>query len=464
MESFVQNLRSLIKFVAVVAILVAVYLFVAEFNLQRDMTEANIYSLASQSESIARSIDTSTTLYFFHTPQQGSKQIDPERVRTLLKQYASLNDSITFREVDHTRRPNLARKHNVRSNNTVMIKAGDRTRKIGPFDMIKMTGRRRRETKFQGESAISTALQKLTLSTDRTIYFTTGHGEYQRSRARRNSVSRWFNGLRDEGYRMEPFNPLTDTLPDTRDLIVMVGPSEEYGEDILAGFRKWHQRGGNLLIAVGGNLAKSLNPLLSGTGLEYNAQFLIDPARRVRSLQSLVNPFVFAPKLKSHPAVRAVKDQGLGIQMGRSTALSVSGDTAQALLRTSGEAFAKTVGSIDEKISTEFNPETDQRGPFTVGAVVSSDSRGTLLAFGSPTLFANSYLQQAPGNEDFALNLVNWLFDRDVSLGIRATPSDYNRVSVTARQAYLLEIIALGVIPLGIILWGGVVWWNRKNR
>lgn len=464
MESLLQNLRSVIKFVALVAILVAVYLFVAEYDLQRDMTEASIYSLSSQSKSIARSVDASTTFYFFHTPQQGGGQVEAERVRTLLKRYASINDALSFREVDHTRRPNLAKKHNVRSNNTVLIKSGNKTRKIGPFDMIKMTGRRRRQRQFQGESAISTALQKMTLSTDRTVYFTTGHGEYKRTRARRNSVSQWVRGLEDEGYTVEAYNPLIDSLPDTRDLVVLAGPSETFGEDLLGRLRKWNHNGGNLLLAVGGNLAPSFNPLLQETGLRYEGYYLIDPARRVRSLQSLVNPYVFAPKLESHPAVRAVKDQGLGVQMGRSTALSVTADTAQALLSTSGEAFGKSVGSIDQEISTDFNPDTDVRGPFKVGAVVSQSDRGKILAFASPTLFSNSYLQQAPGNEDFALNLVNWVFDREVSLGIRATPSDYNRVTVTAQQAYLLELIALGLIPLGIILWGGVAWWNRKNR
>lgn len=464
MESLLQNLRNVIKFLAVVAILVAIYLFGAELGLQRDMTEANIYSLTERSRSIARSITEPTTLYFFHTPQQGSGTLDPERVRTLLKQYARTNDKITFKEIDHTRRPNLARKHSIRSNNTILIKTGNKTRKLSRYDLLKISGRRRRSRKFKGEAAISTALLKMTHTTDRKVYFTSGHGEYSRTPTRGMSVSRWVSGLKEEGYTVEEFNPLTDALPDTRDLIVIAGPSREFSDRILTGLADWNARGGNLLIAAGGNVGPSMNTLTDTLGIRFNARYIIDPARRVQTLQSLVNPFVFTPKIMSHPAVRAVKEQGLGLQMGRATSLSLVSDTPQALLRTSGEAYGKPAGTSGEKISTTFNPESDVRGPFTVGAVSTKPSRGKVLVFGSATLFENSYLRSAPGNEDLAVNLVNWVFDRSVSIGIRATPSDYNRVTVPASQAYVLELIALGVIPLGIILWGGWVWWNRKNR
>ncbi|MFB6347111.1 MAG: DUF4350 domain-containing protein [bacterium] len=463
MQSVVQNLRNVIKFTALVAILVAAYLFAAEVDIQRDMMEANIYSLTERSRTIARKIRKPTTLYFFHTPSQTGSQIEPERVRTLLKQYARVNANITFSEVDHTRRPNLAQKHGVTSNNTILIQSAGRTKKLGTYDLLKITGRRRRSSKFKGEAAITASLLKMTQATDRVVYFATGHGEYSHKPARRATVSKWAKGLREEGYSVEPINLLTDAMPDTRNLIVSVGPSRAYSNRVLTRLSKWYKKGGNLILAASPQTAPSVNLLTKPTGIRFEAHYIIDQARKVRTLQSLVNPFVFAPKIKSHPAVESIKDQGLGIQTGRSTSIKVSPDTAQKLLVTSGEAFAKPANS-DDKIKTSFNPETDERGPFTIGAVSTQHGSGKLLAFGSPTLFANNYLGQAPGNEDFALNLVNWIFDRAVSIGIRATPSNYNQVTVTANQANSLQIIALGVIPLGIILWGGWVWWSRKNR
>lgn len=463
MKNLVQNLRSFLKFFALLAILLVVNLFVARLNVHWDMTEANIYSLSDRSLETARNVQKSLTLYFFHTPEAGSGQVDTERIRTLIRQYARTNEAITFKEVDHTRNPELARKHNVRQNNVILIKTGNRTSKLSQYDLMEFAGPRGRNRKFRGESALTTALVKMTRATDRKIYFTSGFGEYTHQSAQSRSVSRWAQSLRDEGYSLKALNLLTDDMPDTRDMIVVLDPNKDYSSGVISRLRNWSQKGGNLLVAASPESAESVNAVLKGYGLAIQSNQIVDPSRRVQSLQSLVNPFVFAPKLQSHPALSSLRDQGLAVQMGRSAALTVSSDTPETLLETSSEAFAKPLEPGE--ISTSFNPQTDEKGPFTVGAVNSfGKDKGKLFVFGSASLFANSLLSQTPGNKTFAVNLANWTFDREVSLGIRATPSDYNQVTVTAGQSYVLQLISLVIIPLGIICWGGWVWWNRKNR
>jgi ABC-type uncharacterized transport system involved in gliding motility auxiliary subunit len=463
MKNFTQTSRTILKFLAVVVILVVLNVLAQRGGLQWDMTEADLYSITDRSRDIARGVEESTTIYFFHTPQSGRSTIDPSRVRILLRQYDRTGKNITFEEVDHTRNPGLAREHGIRKNNVILIKSGKRTKKLGRFDLMQFSRRRGGQRQFRGESAITTALLKMSRATDRSVLFASGHGEYRTEPARDRSLSRWSQSLSEEGYTVKSFNPLTDDLPDTRDMVVISDPTREYSSGILERLKKWRNNGGNLLVAASPPSGKTLNPLLEGSGLQFEARQIIDPQRRVQSLQSLVNPFVFAPMLESHPALSSLKDQGLAVQMGRSAPLQLRSDTPQKLLTTSGEAMAKPL--TGKKIRVEFNPETDERGPFTVGAVVKpDDDRGTVLAFGSPTLFGDAYLGRTPGNESFAVNLINWVFDRDVSLGIQPTPSDYNRVRVPAGQAFVLQVTALFVIPLGILLWGGWVWWNRKNR
>ena len=463
MKNLTQTSRTLLKFLAVVVILVVLNVLAQRGGLQWDMTEADLYSITDRSRDIARGVKESTTIYFFHTPQSGQSTIDPNRVRILLRQYDRTGERITFEEVDHTRNPGLARKHGVRKNNVILIKSGKRTKKLGRFDLMKFSQRRGGQRQFRGESAITTALLKMSQATDRSVFFVSGHGEYRTEPARDRSMSRWSESLSEEGYTVESFNPLTDNFPDTRDLVVISDPTRDYSSGVLERLRKWRKNGGNFLIAASPPSGTNLNPLLEGSGLEFQSRQIIDPQRRVQSLQSLVNPFVFAPMLESHPALSSLKDQGLAVQMGRSAPIQLRSDTPQKLLSTSAEAMAKPL--TGKKIRSEFNPETDERGPFTVGAVLNPDNaQGTVLAFGSPTLFGDAYLGRTPGNESFAVNLVNWVFDRDVSLGIQPTPSNYNRVRVPAGQAFVLQVTALVVIPLGILLWGGWVWWNRKNR
>lgn len=463
MRNLVQNARTLLKFVAVVAILVVVNVFAARLDVQWDMTEADLYSITERSRRIVRNVEEPLTLRLFHTPRTGRSGFDVDRLRTLLRQYARAGEAVSFEEVDQTLNPGLAREHGVSQNNVVLLQSGNRTTKLGPTDLLKFTGPRRRQRQFRGESAITTALLKMTRATDRTVHFARGHGEHSTESTRGRSVSQWSSALGEEGYATESFNPLTSDAPDTRDMIVLLNPTKSYSDGVVDRLREWNRKGGNLLVAVGPATVQSLNGLFEGTGMVFERRQIIDTERRVRSLQSLVNPFVFAPELAAHPVLGGLREQGYAVRMGRSAPVSLESDTAEELLGTSNEAISKPL--TGEKVSTSYNLGTDERGSFTVGALREGDGRrGHLLAFGSPTLFEDAYFGQSPGNESLALNLVNWAFDRNVSLGIQPTPADYNRVTVTAGQSLALQVIALFVIPLGIVLWGGWVWWNRKNR
>lgn len=469
MNTLFQNLRTLGKLTAVVVILVVVNLAVAEFDWQWDMTEANLYTLSSKTEETVRDLEDPLTMYFFHAEQRGASRINPDLIRRLVSQYQRLNPSISFEEIDPNRNPSMAREYNIRQNNTLVLEVEGRTKTLGQFDLYEFPRRRMAaqgaSPKFRGERAITEALVNLTSATDRVVYFTEGHGEYQRSRAQSRTVSRWANSLEEEGYTVETLNPLIKDLPDTRDLMVVLDPVQDLNDALLKELRGWYRNGGNLILAASPESATALNPVLDGTGLEYQANQIIDPARRVRSIQALVNPFIFAPRLTSHPSVQSIKEQGLVIQVGRSSSIRVNGDTGQALMRTSSDAYAKPLGQDQEEVSMEYNEETDQQGPFVVAAAVSTpDTRGRLAAFGNASLFGNSLLGQAPGNSNFGVNLVNWIFDRQVSLGIEAVPLDYNRVTVTQQQAMVIQVIALVAIPLFILIWGGWVWWKRKNR
>ncbi|MFB6347356.1 MAG: hypothetical protein ABEK50_16655, partial [bacterium] len=179
---------------------------------------------------------------------------------------------------------------------------------------------------------------------------------------------------------------------------------------------------------------------------------------------SLLNPFIFVPKLGNHPVLKSLKEQGVLVQVGRSapielTAPTAGGDTATKILITSSQAFSKPIG---QKVRPEFNPETDRRETFTVGAVWSNQRGAKVVGLGNVTFLTNQMFRNT-GNKNFALNLVNWIFERQVSLSIRPTPSDYNKVTLTAGQVQLIQAISMGLIPIFILAWGGAVWWKRKN-
>ena len=461
MSRLVQNTRLVIRMVAVIAILVVVNVAAAQWDKQWDMTESGLYSISDQTRRIAQSLESSAELIFFHMESERSSSLDPKWVRTLLKNYASLSENIRFREVNPNVAPSDARNYRVRQNNTVVVKVEKNHRKLAPFDLVRM--RRRGKNMFRGEPAVTGALKQLTTVTDRTIRMATGHGEIGTGGASRGrSVSKLRSTLEDEGFTVDSWDPLKNEHPDTRDLIVGLDPQSSYSPGIVENLHEWYRRGGNLLLA--GNLRNrsEFNSLLQPFNLNMRNRQILGQNWQFY-YRTLGDPFLFAPSLESHPILQPLKDEKLNVLMGRSAPLSADTETMKPLLKTSARAYSKPVKQSSRELNPQFQQATDRRGPFTVGWVSKqAQNRGKFVVFSNANLLGNQLIQRA-GNQDFSRNLVNWFFNREISIGIQPKPIGQNTVRVTPNQAFALQLISLIGIPFLVLIWGGAVWWKRKN-
>lgn len=464
MSPLIQNLRTAVKLFALIVILGVVNLAADRYDRRWDLTEASLYTLSPRTVETLGTLDRDGTLFFFHTDQLQSGPADASMIRRLLRRYADRSSRLTFREVDPTRSPNLAREYDIRENNAIVVRVGERSSTVDSFDLYEFQrprrGPGRGERRFRGESAVTSALIKLTESTDRVVYFSTGSGEYERRPGRGRTASEWVSGLEGDGYSVDSLNPLVGSLPDTKDLVVVLDPREGFPVDAARRLRGWYRRGGNLLVVSSPSAAEGLNPLLAGTSMRFAARQIVASRDRRHPMR----PLLFRPALEGHAAVRPLRDQGLTVLLGRSTYLETEGDTFRRILTTGSNACAKPLMGPGDEFQLTCNPPADVEGDFTVAAATSNDAGGRLVALGSALTVGDSLLGQAPGNRQLALNLVNWMLERQVSLQIASVPLDYNRVQVTASQATVLQVVSLILLPLGILVWGGTVWWKRRNR
>lgn len=462
MSSITQNVRLFIKILAFVAILVVVNLVVNQWDVKWDMTKSGLYSLSEQSRTIARDIDRETELIFFHSEEAQSRlPLNPLWVRTLLKQYSKESPRIAFSEINLNAQPGEAKKYQIRQNNSVVVKVGEQHETLKPLDLINM--RRRGESTFKGERAVTNALKNLTTVTERTVWFSTGHGEVPVTGGRGRTASAFRNKVQTSGFSAKTFNPLNDDLPSTDDLIVVLDPQSAFSRAVINRFKQWNADGGHLLIAGNPDNRTAVNALTEPLGgslerrqiLGQNWQFYY---------RSQGNPFLISPKFETHPVLDPLRDEGLSLLMGRSAPLSVDTGVYDPLLKSSGEAYAKPLKQNQRRIEPRFNPDEDVRGAFTVGAVLQgAKQRGKVVLMGNADLFGDQLFEQA-GNKNFAMNLVNWFLERRISLGIEPTPLRSNVVkNISPTQAYTLQIVSLIVVPLVILIWGVVVWWTRKN-
>ncbi|MFB6355717.1 MAG: Gldg family protein [bacterium] len=477
--SLVQNTRTVIKLIAVVAILFIVNLGAHRMDWQADMTEANLYTLSDQTHSVLEDVDKKITLLFFHPEAKtGQKRsiVKVDWVRGLLNRYESSSSKVTFREVDPDIKINLAERYNVRGNNkanAIVVKIGKNHSTITPRDMYKfkrsMMGARPQS--FRGEEAVTSAILNLTRTTNRDVLFMTGHGEYRlqasgtprrRQRGQQQgsrSLTSWKSALSGEGFTPRTWNPVENKdLPDTRNLLVIYDPQRPISKSLSEKISKWYHDGGNLFLVSAPENIGNLSSLAQKIGFSYESGYVVG-ARR--PMQFARQPFVFSPVYGTHPAVKNLRKQGIHMVLGRSCSLTSTGDASvSTVLKSSRKSYVKSIPADGEELVVQ-QQSGDPSGPFKVGLARSKPGRAVALC--STTAFSDVLFGKF-GNKDVAMNLTNWTLKRSTALGIRPRPLNYNRIQVTNPNArWFILSLSLLVIPGGLIVWGVMVWWKRRN-
>jgi len=66
------------------------------------------------------------------------------------------------------------------------------------------------------------------------------------------------------------------------------------------------------------------------------------------------------------------------------------------------------------------------------------------------------------GNNDLALNAINWLASDEDLISIRPKPQEDRRITMTRAQLNLVRVTSQFVLPLVVVVAGVGVWWKRR--
>jgi ABC-type uncharacterized transport system involved in gliding motility auxiliary subunit len=66
------------------------------------------------------------------------------------------------------------------------------------------------------------------------------------------------------------------------------------------------------------------------------------------------------------------------------------------------------------------------------------------------------------GNNDLALNAINWLSSDEDLISIRPKQQDDRRVTMTRGQLNWVRVISQFLLPLAVVFAGLSVWWKRR--
>ena len=335
---------SLIVTVIVLAILIAVNILASALPkslTQLDISSAKLYSITSNTKVVVNALEKDVTIYWI---VQADKEDDI--IENLLDKYESLSEHIEVVKKNPDIYPTFAEQYTSGEvqNNSLVVECGQRSRFIGYDDIYlydaDMSGYSY-NVSFDGEGAVTSAIDYVVNEDQPKIYMLEGHGEAEFSEPFREQLEK-------ENIELTSFSLLTaDAVPEDADGILIYGPSSDISteeKDLLA---EYVSGGGKLMVLAGptedGTLT-NLYGILEDYGVETVDGIVVDTDRGHYAFQA---PYVLLPDLAGSEITDPLIEENYYVIMPVAQGLTVQdGESGQVteLLTTSELSFSKSEG------------------------------------------------------------------------------------------------------------------------
>ena len=417
---------SLIAPAVVLAILIALNILVSALpaNLTKyDISASKLYSITSNTKVVVNALEEDVTIYWI--VQSGEED---DVIETLLNKYDSLSDHITVVKKNPDVYPTFAEQYTSETvqNNSLVVECGERSRFIGYDDIYVQEPdiySYSYNTSFDGEDAITSAIDYVVTEDLPQLYVVEGHGE--------------------------------QALPDN---------FQEQIEQEVEMLSSYAEAGGKLLVMAGpteeGSLS-NLYSLLSDYGVSTTEGIVVEGDRE----HYTGYPYVLLPEMSSHAITDPLMEEHYYPNMPISQGMTVdetAGSAVTVLLSTSEEAFSKSAGY---QLTSYEKEEGDVDGPFAVGLSIDCSNEGQIVWFSSAAFLDDMYNALSSGsNSDLAMNALSSLIGESEAMAIRSKSLNYNYLSISDSTASLLKTLMIGVFPLGYLGIGVCVIVKRRRE
>ena len=454
---------TLVSLIAVVA-LVLVNLVVDQLDVEFDLTESGIYSLAEQSKQVADGIEEPVTIYGVYALGDENPEIDD-----ILNLYADRSKNITVKTLDAERSPTQAARFDdeggLRTGDLV-VATEDKHRVISVFS-LRLT-QNNRQIGLNVEQQVTSAMLYVISDQDPKIYSIIGHREQNVTALGLRPI------LEIENFALEDLNLLqVEAVPEDATIVMIAAPTTDFTEDEVAKLRAYLEGGGKAIFALSKvpdvDMA-NLNSLLRSYGVQFRQEWVIERNSR-RHLPN--QPNLLAPEVVSHPITSPISlDRRLVVLPGpawieelevRRRSLEI-----QPLLESSAEAFARAELIVTE--SGELLPqEGDPRGPFNLAVAVTDpaptvEGDDTRIVVLSTAFFLRGDFQQSfPGNVDLIVNSINWVFEREETISVRPKFTLMLPLRLNNLSTWMFTGAVVVVVPLLVLGAGMIVWLRRRH-
>jgi len=453
---------SLVMTAIVLAILIMVNIFVSSLPpamTKYDISASKLYSITSNTKAVVNALKDDVTIYWI---VQADKE--DEVIENLLSKYESLSDHIKVVKKNPDIYPTFAEQYTYETvkNNSLVVECGDRYRYIGYDDIYVQESNiysYAYSTSFDGEGAITSAIDYVTREVLPQVYMLEGHGEPDLPSAFKDKIEK-------ENLQLNTLSLLkVDAVPADAAAVMIYGPTRDITDlekEMLANYVK---SGGRLMVAAGPTgegVLPNLYSLLADYGVKVNEGVVTEGDREYYAFQL---PYVLIPEMKQHDITESLIEEKFfplfPVSLGLTVEEAPAGVKVSKLLTTSDYAYSKLAGY---KISTFKKEEGDIDGPFALAVAIEDSGEGRIVWFASSSFLEDMYNAYSSGaNVDLGMNALASLVGESDAMAIRSKSLNFNYLTISDSTASMLKLMMIGVLPL-LYLGAGIIVVVRRRR
>lgn len=422
-----------------------------------DISATKLYSITSNTKVVVNALEEDVTIYWI--VQSGEED---DVIENLLSKYESLSDHIKVVKKNPDVYPTFAEQYTNETvqNNSLVVECGDRSRFIGYDDIYIQEAdiySYTYSTSFDGEGAITSAIDYVVTDELPRLYVLEGHGEQELPQNFKEQIEK-------ENIETNTLSLLTvDEVPEDADAILIYESSSDLSEEEIDMLYEYAEDGGKLLVIAGpteDGILENLYSLLENYDVETCEGIVVEGNRDSYTMQ----PYVLLPEMSSHEITDSLIEENYYPNMPISQGMIINDESGAVtpLLTTSSESFSKIAGY---DLTTYEKEDGDIDGPFAVALSIDCSNEGQIVWFSSAAFLDDMYNALSSGsNSDLAMNALSSLIGESEAMAIRSKSLNYNYLSITDSTASLLKTLMIGVFPLTYLGVGVFVILKRRRE
>lgn len=452
---------SLILTGIVLAILIVVNVLVSVLPTsltKYDISSTKLYSITSNTKVVVNALKKDVTIYWV---VQADKEDDV--IENLLSKYENLSEHIKVVKKNPDVYPTFTEEYTSDTvpNNSLIVECGDSNRYISYNDIYvtetSMTSYSS-ETSFDGEGAITSAIDYVTSDEHPQLYMTQGHGEAELSSAFENQIEK-------QNIETTTFTLLNEEkVPKEADVVLIYAPTSDISEKEKEMLLDYTKDGGKLMVLAGpteDGILKNLYNLLKEYGVESEEGVVVEGDAEHYAFQQ---PYILLPDIGEHEITSPLIEENYYAIMPIAQGMTVK-DTSGAvtkLLTTSDKSYSKADGY---NIETYEKEDGDTDGPFATAVAIECDNDGQIIWFSSSYFLDDTYNSYSSGaNLDLGMNALSYMIGETEAVAIRSKSLNYNYLTINESTASYLKVMMIGIIPLAFLGYGIYVTMSRRRR